>query len=372
VMIHVPNTSTLPNNIIDVLKEDKSFYCIKNLPVQCLCEDDFIKAFIKCDWNVLPLYALIFSLPVDLVKVYMILKGPFQKMGRIYAYTADIRLDLDDCAALTPSGDLFLLLNRFKYNELGISGKLSSHILRFPTHRYLVEIKTNEDCFISGKKIYEKTHRSLASCSLIFDFYITWQPYDKSVCPSSIAKYFHEKGFQVEELFPLYKQTWKSDLKIPKLKNLENNFDHNDLLEWLGMCSVDIDSNIINEICMEDTSELSPLIVSHFEGFYTPSDIQDVIQELREWLLTKDEEIVPWVCLTVYGPPDCLISWSRTENAFKINGENFYIIIIFRNKILYYTVEETTLRKSILAEIYCLMGGVTCLFLARPAKMLRL
>lgn len=56
--------------------------------------------------------------------------------GRLYAFSCDTRLDLDNSAALTPDGRLLLLLNKFTYQELQLSGMLSAHILRRPLEKF--------------------------------------------------------------------------------------------------------------------------------------------------------------------------------------------------------------------------------------------
>lgn len=69
--------------------------------------------------------------------------GPFNTVtGEVYALSCDTRLDVDDCAAVTPDGHLHLLLGKLTYHRVRLSGRLSRHILRKPKEKF-------GECFIS-------------------------------------------------------------------------------------------------------------------------------------------------------------------------------------------------------------------------------
>lgn len=45
--------------------------------------------------------------------------------GNLYVLSIDSRIDCDNCAAITPSGQLILSLNKDKYQSLGLEGQVS-------------------------------------------------------------------------------------------------------------------------------------------------------------------------------------------------------------------------------------------------------
>lgn len=60
----------------------------------------------------------------------------FPATGQVFGVSCDTLLDTDNSAVLAPDGLLRLLLNKFTYQELALSGSLSADILRTPLERF--------------------------------------------------------------------------------------------------------------------------------------------------------------------------------------------------------------------------------------------
>jgi len=343
----VPDTPSLPQEILDSLLEDTQYYKVLGLPVVEFCQTEFLQLFVK--------------------------KGLFS------AVSVGVHLDQDNCACITPEGQIYLSLDRASYQALGINGKLAPHILREPKNRYVVKIDTDVPGFIPGANLYNRTINCLQKYNLIFDFYITWSPHDASVCPSSIAKYLSERGYEIIEKYADVKQNQLTDVHLPLLvsgkhdihstvshihneksslnkesyttielseEKVEESLDHEELLEWIGAQHLAVKlgpdiSSTLSIVQPSPSSSISSLKSLHCNGFYNSLQIENIIQLLRQYLTSRSEDAVPWVCLTVFGSPDALVCWGSEPHSYLTNGDNFYTIIILRDQIWVYTVKTS-------------------------------
>lgn len=57
---------------------------------------------------------------------------------------------------------------------------------------------------------------------------------DPGVCPSSVAKYFHDLGYNVEERSSVISQSIMLDAMMPALKLDQQEADPEDVMEWIG------------------------------------------------------------------------------------------------------------------------------------------
>lgn len=139
-------------------------------------------------------------------------------------------------------------------------------------------------------KFYDriKQRLSIIKTTLI----IKWQPEDDSICPSSIAKYFHERGYVVKECNSTFISHTEYSVKVPEV-----DFDvveGEELVEWLGMISLGCDlenectDNFINtyETPVPNTA-VGQVKVLQWRGFYSAEEIQRLFDCIRQVCVTK-------------------------------------------------------------------------------------
>ncbi|KAG7154956.1 Ribonuclease P protein subunit p40-like [Homarus americanus] len=256
VSLLLPDTPSLPEFLHDSLTTNTEFYLIKNLPVLEFCSPVFLQAFLKT--------------------------------GQLYAVSCKSLLDVDNTAALTPDGQLHLILNKFTYQELSLSGTLSAHILRKPLERF-------------------------------------------GVCPSSIAKYFHDLGYSVEERKSSLSQSIVTEVDMPVLGKDGEDTDPEDVFEWIGCQTLGVhlktEGTTVCEVVTPKPSTLVNNVCSlQCTGFFTPRQLSSLLSQLRLWLKQRSESAVPWLSMTVYGHPDSPINWGTSEHVYHTNGDNLYTL----------------------------------------------
>ncbi|XP_068234724.1 ribonuclease P protein subunit p40-like isoform X1 [Palaemon carinicauda] len=299
----------------NVFEEDNDFYELEKIPLFEFCTPVFLEAFLNA--------------------------------GKFYAVSCDARLDLDNVAALTPDGCLVLILDKDTYSNLRLNGKLSAHILRRPKERYIVKVNLKNN-FIPGRPYYKKVMDAFSEVLLKFNFWISWIPNDSDVCPSSVAKYFSDRGYVVYRQEVQIRNSTLNDLDVPLIQ-IEINEGGDEkleiepevLLEWIGCTSLGIKlgtcgtsySDLANP---KTTRRIESIETFQCNGFFLPSYIHLLVKELRLILEETEEESLPWVSITVYGHVDSPISWGLTENFYYTNGDNFYTLIIMRTSLLIY------------------------------------
>lgn len=321
VSVILPGVPSCPQSLQRKFSEDTEFYEIENLSVLEFCSPVFLQAFLN--------------------------------KGKVYAVSCDVRLDLDNAAALTPDGWLILLLDKFAYHELRLNGKLSAHILRRPKERYVVKVNLKD--FVPGKPFYNKVVNAFREVPLKFNFWITWLPDDADVCPSSIAKYFSDEGYDIVGQQIYFNSNTMNDIAVPLLDdgssqemetegdNIEIPIEPENILEWIGCHLLGIVLNsegtsVCDLLNPKPNRTLQNISSIHATGFFVPSHIRQLIEELRLLLEDSLEETTPWVSLTVYGHVDSPVTWGVTENTFYTNGDNFYTLIITRKQLWCYKV----------------------------------
>lgn len=323
VSLLMPDSPTLPASLRELLTEDTQYYRISNLHLHELCAPAFLQAFLN--------------------------------RGQLIALSCDTRLDLDNTAALTPDGTLRLLLDRLTYQELGLSGKLSATILRTPPEKYIVEVDLKNPNFLPGKPHYQRVLNALTQLPLAFSVWLLWLPSDPSICPSSIAKYFHDLGYSVEECAATLGQEVRGEVLMPlpglteeeseALKGeTEDRAEPEDLLEWIGCQALGIklsaeESVLSGVVEPRHGTPVHNLCLAQCSGLFPPNFIHLLIEHLRSWLAQRDEAAVPWVSLTVYGHPDSLVSWGRQEHSFHTTGDNLYVLVITREHLHAYQLQ---------------------------------
>lgn len=93
VSVVLPNALNVPGNINESLSSDCDYYKIENLSLAELVSEEFIRHFVR--------------------------------KGSLTALSIERRIDIDNCACVTPDGSLILTLDRKSFQELGLEGKVS-------------------------------------------------------------------------------------------------------------------------------------------------------------------------------------------------------------------------------------------------------
>lgn len=152
----------------------------------------------------------------------------------------------------------------------------------------VVKINLKYEFFEPGKPNYEKLRQKLSKLQN-FDLLLNWQPPSEDVCPSSIAKYFHDLGYSVKLCSPTHLTHTEYCVKTPQI-DLDNfdTKDSHEFLEWLGMIALQgdltsgsSDSFITTYEAPEPTITLGQVRVLHCRGFYTATQVEKFVDYLR-------------------------------------------------------------------------------------------
>lgn len=98
----------------------------------------------------------------------------------------------------------------------------------------VVTVDLKEKHFRPGKRNYERTKRCLDQLKL--NFIISWGPPEKEVCPSSVAKYFVDLGYNVALCETKYLTKTIYGVEVPVI-----NENYYDIVEWMGLVALDGD-----------------------------------------------------------------------------------------------------------------------------------
>ncbi|XP_069113769.1 ribonuclease P protein subunit p40-like [Argopecten irradians] len=297
----LPDTKAIPNDIQDLCMEEKSF-TIHGLSVIELIDMDLIGAFIKTG---------------------------------ICFVTVTLTIDVDNCLAILPTGQLILHLTKDTYQYLGLEGKPAEFPHKNPD-KFVVTINLLEKCFRPEKKKYQRVFRCLRDrLDIKFDVMMTWYPNDDALCPSSLQKYFQMKGHKCVETDVQCQQRLLKHLQVPVL-DAENSdsseYDQDDMYEWLGGIAVNScltggpDNYTTTYTYPGPTRQAEASLYVQYKGFFSPTTIHRVLEELRNHI---QKTKVPWACLTVHGFVDSPVSWETKEHGFLTGGDNIYTILLF-------------------------------------------
>lgn len=114
---------------------------------------------------------------------------------------------------------------------------------------------------------------------------IKWQPVAGDICPSSIAKYFHNRGFVVKECNSTFTSRTEYSVKVPRI-----DFDEGeDFVEWLAMLSLGCE---LESECPDDfintyqTPEPNTVVgqvkILQWRGFFSSEEVQRLFDYLRQ------------------------------------------------------------------------------------------
>ncbi|RZC41608.1 Ribonuc P 40 domain containing protein [Asbolus verrucosus] len=177
--------------------------------------------------------------------------------------------------------------------------------------------------FKPGKPNYERTKKCLEQ--LEQNFIVTWEPPNETVCPSSVAKYFHDRGYETKLCEIKHTTHTLYTVKIPSIE--EDN--HYDIVEWLGIVALEADLINNGPDCYlstyetpEPNQEVGQVKFLQWRGLFTANQVVRLYQQLRKL------DNPSWLAMYVQGFSDSPIAWKGEEHHFYANGDNGYVFLL--------------------------------------------
>lgn len=298
-VITCPDEMHTPNSIVEMITEDTDYYKLIDCPLTEFVEPSFIENFVK--------------------------------RGNIYCLSADRDCMVKNCVAITPDGHFTLHILDFIYQTLGFEGTSRPHNY----YEVKIDLKTINK--------YEKLKQGLKKLEL-FDLYLIWEPHEENICPSSIAKYFHDKKIKVTTHSLTMKHIMPDITEVPSIKDV----DAEDMVEWIGMLAIGGNLNETeayissysqpqSELALK-TTRISVLIV---KGFIPASLSITVSRQLSEF--TKSRELVNyWTALSVQSEENSLWQWNASSPKMFQAHDNSLNVFFSADGVMTYSVGQLT------------------------------
>ncbi|XP_011314803.1 ribonuclease P protein subunit p40 isoform X2 [Fopius arisanus] len=302
VSVVAPHKTELPVDIVDNILEDSEYYKVEALPVWRIIDKEFIEAFVK--------------------------------KGELTLLSINTRIDLENCICVTPKGQLVLSLRAEDYQKLGIEGK-GSYFDRVKNSRYVVQVDLKKEAFTPGKRNYERVRKCLEeNLEQVFDVIVIWEAPETNLCPSSVAAWFHQKGYKVSLCRQRYSKRLVCDCRIPSVSP-----DCNDekFIEWLGIISIGGDvknedpENYMNSyISPCPNASRGDVFFAEWRGFFSRKRLEGIYKKLQDYV-EHSSASSSWLSLHVQGFADSPVSWGLKEHSFYTDGDNSYTIVFHSN-----------------------------------------
>lgn len=153
----------------------------------------------------------------------------------------------------------------------------------------VVSIDVTSPSFRPRKPNYERTKTCLAKLPKL-SLLLSWHPAKSEVCPSSIAKYFHDLGYNVEKCKPQFTTRTEYGVKVPELNFGEKGSEDGafELVEWIGMLSLkgDLESGtpdgyVTTYEAPEPNRQFGQVRYLEWKGFFSEKAVVGFFEELR-------------------------------------------------------------------------------------------
>ncbi|XP_046826355.1 ribonuclease P protein subunit p40-like [Vespa crabro] len=296
-----PESNNIPDSVKNCISDDSDYYKIKDLHTSELLNQEFIEAFIK--------------------------------KGELTLLTIGNKIDLCNTIAVTPNGILIISLIREDFQKLGLEGNDSAFDYKTNT-RNVVKIDLTANHFVPGKKNYERVKIALEKhLDLIFDVILIWEPPDEKTCPSSVAAWFHEHGYNVSLCRQKVSQRTEYRVNIP---TVIDGFIVNDFFEWLGVFSISGEINnektskyVSTYECPKPNILVDQVNYLQYTGFFSNRRIIQIYNAMREYVPLQNN--LPWCSFHVQGFSDSPVSWDLKEHTFFTDGDNSYTVLFCPN-----------------------------------------
>ncbi|KAL0830868.1 hypothetical protein ABMA28_002974 [Loxostege sticticalis] len=270
VVITCPDEVNTPPLIQENLLEDSDYYRIFNISLTEFLDPTFIDSFVK--------------------------------KGNLYCLSADRNCMTQNCAAVTPDGILTLHTLEFVFQTLGLEG------IKRPHNFYEVKID------LKIAKHIEKLRVSLSKLGF-FDFYVLWEANSEDICPSSIAKYFHDRGIKVSLCSLQVKKVNPTITEIPSVKDV----DIEEMVEWVGMLAHDADTSeketylsTYSRPESENALKSNRISVLIVKGFFTNNLLLNVCKNLAQYTDSRELDTY-WTSISIQSFEDGLWQWDPSS-----------------------------------------------------------
>ncbi|XP_055909729.1 ribonuclease P protein subunit p40-like isoform X2 [Eupeodes corollae] len=260
VSIILPRCETLPEPVEELIKT-ADFYLIKDLRLSELVRKDFIEAFIK--------------------------------RGRLTGVSLDtgISNDFENKFYITPDGKLRILICKDLYQILGLEGRAVGQT----KDRFEITIDLKNNNFPEQPKLYNRIKNALSNPEIEqFDFQLTWESskIDSNICPSSIAKFFKDSGYKVEQHSIQTQLSRIDNLRIPNGVFADGHIDSviaHKIAEYFAFIMLECEMDFAEELNSYqptfnlnfDNQKSKECVVMHCKGLMSSDFVANLLAVLR-------------------------------------------------------------------------------------------
>ncbi|XP_055841680.1 ribonuclease P protein subunit p40-like isoform X2 [Episyrphus balteatus] len=256
VSIILPECESIPEPIQQLIKT-ADYYLVRNLRLCELVRKDFVEAFIK--------------------------------RGRLTGILlqSGIFSESENKVYVTPDGKLNIVICKDLYQSLGLEGRPIGHT----KERFEITIDLKNNNFVEQPKLHNRIKNALSNSEIErFDFQLTWESIDSSICPSSIAKFFKDIGYNVEQHSIQTQLAQKYNLKIPNeaFSKSDSKIAYQ-VAEYFGFIMLECDMNSaeeLNSYCPSfnlnfDGQQTMGCIILHCKGLMSSDFVSNLFDALR-------------------------------------------------------------------------------------------
>lgn len=153
------------------------------------------------------------------------------------------------------------------------------NLVRLPS---VCSVNLLDESLSKTTKYREIVQESLASPLLPkISLQFKWEPPSEEICASSVAKYFDDRGFVVEDCAVQLKCHAELSRRLASFSDLKE--DTQEVLEYLGMlaldCTQSADEYLNSYEYSGDMLRVRSLLVIKAKGCFNAADLQGVIEE---------------------------------------------------------------------------------------------
>lgn len=271
----------------------------------------------------------------------------FVKRGTLYAVSSNGNLEVENCAAITPSGKLIMSLHYETKEKL--KGTFNTSVRSHDGLKSVITIDLNSPT----------ARKQMREVTLTFDVTLRWIPPDNehgkfsskidgTVSSSSIANYLRNVcQLNVEEVTGGCKKVLRYDEPIPMMD--VNNLSaeetgqtagrNDELLEYIGLLALECTTTPMEFVSsyMLDEPQLRTDTVSifHRDGLITADEIERSVVRLSK--LVDECRTIPWVGLHVQGFSNVPLDSAANEGSSRVhwNYDSAYTMVITSQNLLW-------------------------------------